>query len=887
MKKFLSLSMLLALAICANAQQRKTWDFTKGISDETLANLEADGAWTVTYNDDGSFKQAVDASKIYGEMTANGVVIEELSGIKFGNGGLSNANNWIIGSNKFRMSRKNESFSLRVAPGQTITMKARSANSTATDRGFVGDSNMEYVSGPENGVCPGGNIEAEGRDERGDFTLVWKVFESIDGLEGDSLDVTITASPNGSLDISLIQIDKGDETETTGKNKIAYLYDSSYPSYDLKADRSFNVISSVVPELFNDTEVVTIDANNNTDVDIDSLRNHNVVIVSNAITATNPYVATIKEAIAYVPMLNLSTSLYETWGYGKAAEGEDNLIYVAPKAQTSPIFFDADGITFLDEDGITAIYYDTPVAGYTAEEGTYFAKDSVWAKAGNDVNAIHVHNDSRNAYMMLPTVFGADEDFTDEYEAYLANIINMLNGTKKALTKTAKPSVAQVFNNLSTTVTLKSSTGSAVIYYTLDGTEPTMESTVYTEPFEIANAGVTVKAIAKGDGYYLSDLTETAIEIHELAKAPAISVAENDGNTEITLIPANEGETIYYNFTGSNAITASSMYEGTPITLTKHATITAFTAAYDTYLQSETTSQFIKVQNEKVRMDVVSHMDAKASVWTPASANPTYYNGKNGHAYYSDIIVTDANGEPILSEDGDVTYEPANELVNVNPQNGWEINTYAQAMFWQSNNPTHNVGDGGGYNPETALDDSNETTSGCISFGGNGATNSDGIGGPNFTGCIQSTEAFQGPFDLVSFISTTGSGAVDVFAYVTTDTLSGEWNELGKLETGTVKRLWKQTTLSYDGTDMVFVKVTGKSGACVFDLYIKNEGELSKDYITGIQNVNAGKAAEGEVIRTMIYSINGTQLDKAGKGINIIKEVYANGAVKTKKVMVK
>lgn len=205
-------------------------------------------------------------------------------------------------------------------------MKARSANSTATDRGFVGDSNMEYVSGPENGVCPGGNIEAEGRDERGDFTLVWKVFESIDGLEGDSLDVTITASPNGSLDISLIQIDKGDETETTGKNKIAYLYDSSYPSYDLKADRSFNVISSVVPELFNDTEVVTIDANNNTDVDIDSLRNHNVVIVSNAITATNPYVATIKEAIAYVPMLNLSTSLYETWGYGKAAEGEDNNI---------------------------------------------------------------------------------------------------------------------------------------------------------------------------------------------------------------------------------------------------------------------------------------------------------------------------------------------------------------------------------------------------------------------------------------------------------------------------------------------------------------------------------------------------------------------------------
>ena len=407
-----------------------------------------------------------------------------------------------------------------------------------------------------------------------------------------------------------------------------------------------------------------------------------------------------------------------------------------------------------------------------------------------------------------------------------------------------------------------------------------MASPVYTEPFEINTAGVTVKAIAIADGYYLSDITETVIEINELAKTPTISVVENDGYTEITLIPANDGEVVYYNFTGSDAITASTMYDGTPITVTKHTTITAFTAAHDTYLQSEATSLFVKVKNEKVRMDVVSHMDAKASVWTPASANPTYYNGKNGHAYYSDII----SG---VDEEGNAIYEPANELVNVNPQNGWEVSTYGQAMFWQSNNPTHNVGDGGGYNPEMAIDDSNEITSGCISFGKDGAANSDGVAGPHFTGWIQSTEAFQGPFDLVSFISTTGSGAVDVFAYVTTDTLSGNWTELGKLETGTVKRLWKQTVLGYEGTDKVFVKVCGREAASVFDLYIKNEGELSKEYLTGIQNVNAGKAAEGEVIRTMIYSINGTQLDKLGKGINIIKEVYANGAVKTKKVMVK
>ncbi|MDE5948085.1 MAG: hypothetical protein K2G86_04775 [Prevotella sp.] len=56
---------------------------------------------------------------------------------------------------------------------------------------------------------------------------------------------------------------------------------------------------------------------------------------------------------------------------------------------------------------------------------------------------------------------------------------------------------------------------------------------------------------------------------------------------------------------------------------------------------------------------------------------------------------------------------------------------------------------------------------------------------------------------------------------------------------------------------------------------------------TGIKDVNIGKETKSTVIRTIIYSINGAQLDKTAKGINIIKEIYANGSVKTRKVMVK
>ena len=44
MKKFFTLTMLLVLAMTVNAQEtyRKSWDFTKGLSDETIANLNAD-----------------------------------------------------------------------------------------------------------------------------------------------------------------------------------------------------------------------------------------------------------------------------------------------------------------------------------------------------------------------------------------------------------------------------------------------------------------------------------------------------------------------------------------------------------------------------------------------------------------------------------------------------------------------------------------------------------------------------------------------------------------------------------------------------------------------------------------------------------------------------
>lgn len=54
-------------------------------------------------------------------------------------------------------------------------------------------------------------------------------------------------------------------------------------------------------------------------------------------------------------------------------------------------------------------------------------------------------------------------------------------------------------------ITITCATDEAIIYYTTDGTDPTAESTLYTEPFTLS-ASATVKAIAVKEGYNNSDI---------------------------------------------------------------------------------------------------------------------------------------------------------------------------------------------------------------------------------------------------------------------------------------------------------------------------------------------------------------------------------------------
>ncbi len=88
-----------------------------------------------------------------------------------------------------------------------------------------------------------------------------------------------------------------------------------------------------------------------------------------------------------------------------------------------------------------------------------------------------------------------------------------------------------------TNVILSCATEGAVIYYTLDGTEPTVESTEYTAPIALAVDGeYTVKAIAVAEGHTASEVA-TAVYTIKL-------------ETGIDAIEVIEGEAEYFNLQG-------------------------------------------------------------------------------------------------------------------------------------------------------------------------------------------------------------------------------------------------------------------------------------------------------------------------------------------------
>ena len=871
MKRLLTLAALLMLVLGINAQEKKTWDFTQGLSEETVANLNADATnWASNGTDaDGNTNNWKNNNNSFNKsnLMANGVVIPETAGLIFDIG--SNKSNSIhLAQNKIRLTRKNTVITFpQLTNGQTITIVGRSANGTATNRGIAPvQSYLKFQadeSSPQyNGACIFLGNTVEGSE--GTYTFVWKVETD----SAEPVDVQFKLTPDGGIDFTLFMIDKGDAPSVEEAQPVAYIYDGS-----LDEDYAY-----VYLEGSSDKFILTpVDASN-TEETAETLRsNYTAVVVSPTIGADHPYLSTIKQTIAYVPVLNFNTAIYEALGYGKAVASTSNILSVMQENETLFEGIDTtEGIELLSEGVITGV-----------ELGDYFAADDIIANAG-DVVAMHIHNAKRNAYMLLPlSIADMAVANQDNIALLIPNALSTLIATKRDVTAVGKPVIATVQEDGATTVSL-SATNSKKIYYTLDGSDPTVESTLYTEPFVLTEP-TTVKAFAIGDGYTDSEIASKDVTILTQASAPSVSISQEEGKSVVSFSSA-EGVDIYYNYIGSTVLTESAKYTE-PIELTQPTTIYAFAVGGD-YLMSDLSKEVVTIEGINkytLRWDVVSHFDANADEWSGKgqqqdaegniiNANYFFTWGKNAGAYWDESSATDGT-----DEDGNPITIYTETLEPETYESGdWRIKSIGQVMTWEKLDLKNNIGDTNYRNPDSAEDaigvnDQEGITNNAVTFG------KQPTGGP-FNASLESTVAFQAPFDVVIYAGNGNAGEIPTMQVETS--ADGEtWTKLGDVNYSLIKRNYKKTHLSYEGTDKVYVRIhhtDAKSSGQVYDLYIMNNGEYSQnsDVTTAINDVQSSEA-----VRSEVYSINGVRANAAVRGISIVRTTYADGKVVTRKVV--
>lgn len=871
MKKLFTLAAAaLCISIGAQAQTRKTWDFSKGWSELSVYNLTQDAAAGTSWTNKSTAKNPVyfesKKGRKVGEITAtvdgNDVTISETEGLTFkATSGAhlniySNADGegcvWLNG-------RKAEDQVVipNVPAGEKVTIVYESHKDSEA-RGFKSITD--------------GFTDAEGNKQ---WTSKGRDTAVVINNNNTASDYTIQAT-NG-FHIYSIVIGDGDDPDAF-KKKVAYIYTG-----DLTTDPAYLLLAAN-----QNIKVTPIDAS--TTISRDDLLSYDVNVISSSIPADNANVSLLKDVQPYEPTVNLNAALYSAWGYGEAVTTTD--LFGATSVPSNPLFAGMELVSAADaglaegQAGVIFTTGETPITG--VKLGSYYAGDDTLATALTDAStvAIHMHNGSHNGYIFLPlsnAVLASTEG--SHAAALLANAITNLAASKSEITATDAPVFDVHYGNRTATVQIKSDAPYAQVYYTTDGSDPAIgKGTLYTEPITL-NAQTTVKAIAQGQGYNPSVVVDTLINMYDQAATPSISRVDNSDATTITLSSSDENVTLWYAYEATTDTTRATKYTG-PFVIKDHCTLTAFATGADV-VTSEMNTQEIFVKDDKVFADIASHFDANSK-----------YGGNNGKGMFSwgtsAASQYDTTKDPIgTKKDADGLEVPEYpereaETFPADPSGlDWVLTSKGQSMIWQNTSPGKDVGDDGNYNPATSADLDTLITKNDIQFYKHN--------GDEYNAAIVSTKKFQGPFNVVLFMGTAGGSQEQMGIESSVDGTT--WAIVGDtINQKLTKRLWKKYTINYDGTDEVYVRVKqylgpNGSGPQVYDVYIMTEGENSKtiendlaekykEYVvTGISDVKNVSSSKVKAV----YNINGTQLSQPQRGINIIK--YADGTVR--KVLVK
>ncbi len=854
----LSLIMLCVLSVNAADDYRRTWDFRGGFSASTLSILEGDTKyWT---NQTTNFESQKYTGGKTAVMDYNGepMNIPELEGLSLG--GLATAKhvNIKLGSTDDPTSSKGpclwinggksgDYIEFTVPAGENVKF-GYSSHSGSQARGFK---------------VSGGFADANGATQftsMDDGTI--KEIELINSNAGEAkLKLTATSGSH----IHYIIIGDGDAPKSV---KVGYLY------YDAAGDgfESLPLYSAI-----SDAENYTFEGINiNTKTPTkDELMAYDVVVLDGSLPNDADFISAIKPNMYWQPVVNFNPVLAEALGYGQPLSVENELVWAVDAKDTWYSGFEewADNNIFAISDGeimpvplkLTGHANVTKYVVAGTEE--YATPDSVIA---------YVYNAGHNSY----TYYGLSGNYSESSNLILKNVIAEAAASKADISVCPKTAFKPVYSDKKTSVELYNINKNAVIYYTTDGTEPTTDSPVYTEPLEFTSEA-TIKAIAVADGYTVSEVNSFDVKTYNQAKKPTVSVAGDEAKEDATItLASEEGDNvdIWYNFIGSTDTLYSSKYVE-PIVLKHAGTITAFAIgkadAEEKLVQSEAVEAEVKANMLNVRRDEVAHFTAagwntlanlsldgtQMEKW--ASSNYYFSWGKSASASYEQgDPVLDENGDPLIDESGNLVYNKTPKAASVTTNSAdpdWKLVSAGQVMIFQSNTLTTQVGDFNGYNPERAEDYLEKlATTSCVQFGGIASNDT-------YTAAIESTKKFDAPFNVVAIVAnvngnkTTGEGKPGKVAVQISEDGTNWQTVGGELTTASVMRNYKKFEVSYNGEASVYVRLASinLSSQSVHDIYVFNHGEKSaaeEDAYTGINEITSAEEAVPAVVK---YVVNG------------------------------
>jgi tetratricopeptide (TPR) repeat protein len=176
-------------------------------------------------------------------------------------------------------------------------------------------------------------------------------------------------------------------------------------------------------------------------------------------------------------------------------------------------------------------------------------KDKKNREAAKNLIAIYDERENMDAILALST--SLDDSLQDLFEEYLVTtpLFSLESGTYDAVQSV-----------------LLSSASGYQIYYTLDGSDPSIRGMVYTAPIELTENGktYTIKAVCMNEKKIYSDVEERTYTIN--IPAPDMPIVTPDGGdfgaeTNVT-ITVPDGCTAYYTWDGTTPNTGSTRYTG-------------------------------------------------------------------------------------------------------------------------------------------------------------------------------------------------------------------------------------------------------------------------------------------------------------------------------------